>query len=361
MKKENRDKNGMIMQALYKSSQKMSILAIAIIAVLEVFMMIYSVINSEHYGIYLWRYRWLYIILFLLAVIYLGLDIYVKKDLDKRYMILNVINPIYCALFFAWSLAITYSDAFILRVADPVVFMTFSLMIPLSIYLYPQVYAAVVTIADIALLILFIKINGVSAVIINLFVFFIFQYALGISFQFLRLKLAERLVDEQIKAQIDVLTGCRNRRVYAEEMKKYSADSTPEDLIYVALDINGLKETNDTYGHDCGDKLLIGAAQCMELAFGNKGDIYRIGGDEFVIFMNAKSDEMDPILSRFDSLMKKWTEDNALRLSVSYGWVAAIEYPEKDITELSLIADKRMYKCKEEYYKQLGVDRKKPE
>ncbi len=361
MNREKTNKNGVILQALYRSSQKMSLLAIGIIVFLEVFMMIYSVIKTEHYGPYLWRYRCLYFILFLLAGIYIGLDLFIKKDLEKRYKILNVINPIYCALFFAWSLAITYSDAFILRVVDTAVFMTFSLMIPLSIFIYPQVYAIIVTIADIALLVLFIKINGVSAVIINLFVFFIFQYALGISFQFLRLKLAERLVDEQIKAQIDVLTGCRNRRVYAEEMKKYSAEGLAPDFIYVALDINGLKETNDKHGHDCGDKLLIGASQCMELAFGNKGEIYRIGGDEFVIFMNAESSDMDQIIPRYNSLMEKWTEDNALRLSVSTGWVAAAEFPDKDITELSLIADKRMYKCKEEYYKQIEFDRRKPE
>lgn len=361
MNRDKTGKNGLIMQALYRSSQKMSLLAIGIIAFLEVLMMVYSVINSEHYGPYLWRYRGLYFILFLLAVIYIGLDILVKKDLENRYKVLNVINPIYCALLFGWSLAITYSDAFILNVVDPVVFMTFSLMIPLSIYLYPQVYAMIVTIADIALLVLFVRINGLSAVIINLFVFFIFQYALGISFQFLRLKLAERLVDEQIKAQIDVLTGCKNRRVYAEKMKNYTAEGLAPDFIYVALDINGLKETNDTFGHDCGDKLLIGASQCMELAFGKVGEIFRIGGDEFVIFMNAQTGEMDKILPRYDSLMEKWTEDNALKLSVSYGWVASSEYPEKDITDLSLIADKRMYQCKEEYYKQIGVDRRKPE
>ncbi len=77
--------------------------------------------------------------------------------------------------------------------------------------------------------------------------------------------------------------------------------------------------------------------------------------------MNAESNDMDQIIPRYNSLMEKWTEDNALRLSVSTGWVAAAEFPDKDITELSLIADKRMYKCKEEYYKQIEFDRRKPE
>ena len=355
------NKDRRVLQAVYRSSQRISKIAISIIAFLEVMMIIYSFFNSEHYGEYLWRYRVLYIALLTIAIVYIFIDLFVKKDLENRYKLLNIINPIYSLLFFAWSLSITYSDAFILDTTDPVVFMTFSLMIPLSIYLHPLVYAAIVTLADIAFLVVFVRTNGISAVIINIFVFFIFQYALGISFQYLRLKLAERLVDEEIKARIDVLTGCRNRLVYEEDVKKYSEGTLPADFVYVSLDVNGLKETNDQHGHDCGDKLLIGAARSIEKSFGEKGTVYRIGGDEFVAMINAGPDEVKVLCDRHDSLMEKWSEDNSLNLSISRGCVSSEDYPGKEIGELSLIADKKMYEVKEEYYKQAGKDRRRPE
>lgn len=361
MNNSSDNKDGRVLQAVYRSSQRMSKIAISIMAFLEVMMIIYSFLNSEHYGEYLWRYRVLYIVLLIIAILYILIDLYVKKDLENRYKVLNILNPIYSLLFFAWSLSITYSDAFILNSTDPVVFMTFSLMIPLSIYLHPVIYAAIVTLADIALLVVFVRTNGISAVIINIFVFFIFQYALGISFQYLRLKLAERLVDEEIKARIDVLTGCRNRLVYEEDVRKKSDEPIPGDFVYVSLDVNGLKETNDSYGHDCGDKLLIGAAQSIEKTFGEKGTVYRIGGDEFVAMINAGQDEVKALCARHDSLMEKWSEDTGINLSISRGCVSYADYPGKTISDLSIIADKKMYEVKEEYYKQAGKDRRRPE
>ena len=361
MNSGNENKDRRVLQAVYRSSQRMSKIAISIIAFLEVMMIVYSFINSGHYGEYLWRYRCLYIALLSFALIYICVDLFVNKDLSNRYKVLNIVNPIYSLGFFAWALAITYSDAFILNATDPVVFMTFSLMIPLSIYLHPFIYAAIVTLADIAFLVVFVRTNGISAVIINIFVFFIFQYALGISFQYLRLKLAERLVDEEIKARIDVLTGCRNRLVYEEDVKKTSGEALPGDFVYISLDVNGLKDTNDSFGHDCGDKLLIGAARSIEGAFGEQGVVYRIGGDEFVAMINAGPDELRALCSRHDSLMERWSENNSLSLSISRGCVSSADYPGKDIGDLSLIADKKMYEVKKEYYEQAGKDRRRPE
>lgn len=83
-------------------------------------------------------------------------------------------------------------------------------------------------------------------------------------------------------AREDKLTGIGNRRAFDELLGEIerSADQY-EDVALAFLDLNGLKETNDTYGHSAGDELLIAAAQCIRDAFDGEGQFFRIGGDEF--------------------------------------------------------------------------------
>ena len=50
----------------------------------------------------------------------------------------------------------------------------------------------------------------------------------------------------------------------------------PKDLVFVSIDVNGLKKVNDSMGHQAGDELLIGAAACMKKCFGRWGKVYRI-------------------------------------------------------------------------------------
>lgn len=78
----------------------------------------------------------------------------------------------------------------------------------------------------------------------------------------------------------DELTKCFNRHAY--ETAIHSLDLHKE-WIYISMDINGLKHVNDSLGHAAGDELICAAADCMKSCFQNYGNVYRIGGDEFVI------------------------------------------------------------------------------
>ncbi|MBR5705734.1 MAG: diguanylate cyclase, partial [Deltaproteobacteria bacterium] len=62
-----------------------------------------------------------------------------------------------------------------------------------------------------------------------------------------------------------------------------SEGAPPEDLAVFSIDVNGLKTVNDSLGHDAGDELIRGAADCISAAFGQTGKCYRTGGDEFVV------------------------------------------------------------------------------
>ena len=269
--KHTPDRRRKILKGVYSSTWETSVIALAMVAVLEIIMLVYSTINRALFGEYVWKYRIFYILLLSMAVVYLVLYVFVKKDMDRRYVLLNVANP-FCALFFfAWSLAITLSDALKYNVIDPAVFMTFSLTVPLSFFLFPAVYAVIVIAADIVMLYATATISGALGPMINLTIFFLFQLVLGISYLRLKMRLAERIVQEEENAGIDVLTGFPNRRQYEDELKKLLSEPMPEDLVYIAIDMNGLKDVNDTYGHDVGDDLIVGAAHCIEQCFGKMG------------------------------------------------------------------------------------------
>jgi len=104
-------------------------------------------------------------------------------------------------------------------------------------------------------------------------------------------EVALMILEERRKAEYDVLTGLANRRIWEEEVKKFAAhtERTGEPLTIALIDIDNLKQTNDTLGHDIGDQLIIFVAEALK-ATGIRGSdtIARIGGDEFAcLFPNA--------------------------------------------------------------------------
>lgn len=352
------DKRKQVRMGLYSSSQGISVLALIIVAVFEVFMLGYTVINSGLYGPYITRYRLFYASLLVVAVVYIGLNQYAKKDIEHRYTLLAVANPICAVFFFAWALLITYSDSVVTKTVDPAVFMTFSMVVPLSFSLLPAVYAVIVILADALMLYLIISVTGAGAPIINIIVFFVFQFVLGIGFLRLKMKLSERIVQEEENARIDVMTGLSNRRVYEEDLKRIDEEPLPDDLHYVVIDINGLKDVNDSLGHETGDRLIIGAARCIEQCFRGQGRQYRIGGDEFVILLTAKREEVDQMISAVKKSAEEWSKDNGITLSISCGAAGASEHPDRGINEIAGEADEKMYEEKHRYYKSIGKERR---
>ena len=81
-------------------------------------------------------------------------------------------------------------------------------------------------------------------------------------------------------ARFDSLTGLLNRQVYYADMN----DGAHRIDYAVSIDLNDLKLINDNYGHDAGDTALKTVAGVLKRNVGKNGTLYRIGGDEFVIF-----------------------------------------------------------------------------
>ncbi|MEA5601697.1 sensor domain-containing diguanylate cyclase [Nostoc sp. UHCC 0252] len=95
----------------------------------------------------------------------------------------------------------------------------------------------------------------------------------------------------------DELTGLHNRRgffVMAEQQLKIA--HRMRLLCWVIfIDLDGLKQVNDTLGHDMGDALIVDAGRLLKQSFRNSDIVARLGGDEFIVFISSYFKDADSI------------------------------------------------------------------
>ena len=154
----------------------------------------------------------------------------------------------------------------------------------------------------------------------------------------------------------DELTRCLNRHAYEDRI---SSLDLREEWVYVSMDLNNLKRTNDSLGHAAGDELICAAAACMRESFSNYGDIYRIGGDEFVAILTRNTKEFPNIMEDFNRRTAQWHGKLVDSMTISWGYVFSSEKKWNNIYDIAKAADKRMYENKERYYLENEIDRRK--
>ena len=153
-----------------------------------------------------------------------------------------------------------------------------------------------------------------------------------------------------MKSSVDPLTGVFSRLAYHESLEQY-ASSVPADLTVFLMDINGLKGVNDALGHEAGDELICGAAQCITQAVGDRGKIFRIGGDEFVVLGQMTQAQAQEILAALQRIAAAWSGTKVMTLCISAGCAFAGDHPEFSVERLTKEADLAMYARKQEYYR----------
>lgn len=141
------------------------------------------------------------------------------------------------------------------------------------------------------------------------------------------------------------------------EKEKYMCTSNTE-WAYISLDLNGLKHANDSLGPSARDELICAASNCMKFAFASYGKIYRIGGDEFVVWIQYSVSNLDSILPGFYATIHEWHGKHLNSISVSYGVVKFSEQDFDSVQEISKFADERMYQNKKDYYTMSCNDRR---
>lgn len=123
------------------------------------------------------------------------------------------------------------------------------------------------------------------------------------------------------------------------------------------MDIDNLKDVNDSYGHSKGDKLIVYVANILREVFIENSFISRVGGDEFVILLKNISEEY--IKERLELLERKVLEKNKnvdIKIKVSKGYYFSKEFC-GDILNIIDKADFNMYidKKNKGYKKTRGI------
>lgn len=149
-------------------------------------------------------------------------------------------------------------------------------------------------------------------------------------------------------SETDGLTKLLNRRGLENRLKDiFKSDNS--NGVLIIFDLDNFKSVNDILGHPIGDEVLKIFSRCLTNSFRENDIISRIGGDEFVVFIN-KNMELDTLSKKLDGLLNNIRSDlnyyyKNYGLSTSIG----VAYRDNDINtyeELYEEADKGLYKAK---------------
>ncbi|MDF2871032.1 MAG: yegE [Anaerocolumna sp.] len=142
----------------------------------------------------------------------------------------------------------------------------------------------------------------------------------------------------------DKLTGLYNRRYFEQVVFQMDEPSNYPITIMIG-DVNGLKLTNDAFGHLAGDRLLVAAAASLRRSLKDKDILARWGGDEFIMLLpNTDMEEANSIIHDINHYSKKTFVDS-INLSIALGY--AVKYNDGyDMSAVMKQADDMMYKEK---------------
>lgn len=174
---------------------------------------------------------------------------------------------------------------------------------------------------------------------------------LGKAFNIMVEELDEQRHELQSLANKDTLTQLPNRRQFEEHLAIVinGAKRNNQSIAVMYIDLDQFKDTNDSFGHPAGDKLIRGVSTRLQNTIRQSDLVARLGGDEFAIILNPHKNKKDTefvakkILSE---LNKPFLIEN--QQIFSGGSIGISIFPEHgdNLTELVKNADAAMYKAK---------------
>ncbi len=159
----------------------------------------------------------------------------------------------------------------------------------------------------------------------------------------------QTLKADEALAQFDEMTGLMNKLAITEYAKMMTRQYPRKFFYFVLMDIDHFKTVNDTFGHMCGDEVIISVAHTIRECVGELGVVGRIGGDEFMIVLEEVDNK--PQARKVLANIRETVEDRfknykgAMNITVSIG---AAFYPDyaADYDELFKLTDKMLYRAK---------------
>ena len=163
----------------------------------------------------------------------------------------------------------------------------------------------------------------------------------------------EKTEELSYKAHHDELTGLKNRSMVNDDLEYalQHAKRTHSKVAIYFIDLNKFKDINDTLGHDVGDEVLIKTSQLLVKAVRRRDDVYRLGGDEFLIIGQEIAQDSgvkrlsSKLLEQFSAPVIIGTEPMEISLSIGVS-----VYPDHATNgeELIKFSDIAMYEAKKE-------------
>lgn len=160
---------------------------------------------------------------------------------------------------------------------------------------------------------------------------------------FLASELSNHLLMDRLRemSQTDALTGLGNRTAMIHRMESIEDGS----FGVVNIDLNGLKAVNDTQGHDAGDRMLNQAAEILRKIYYEQ-DIYRTGGDEFIILIDSIPEES--FRRKKERLRMGLEKHQDISMAIGACWSDGTT----DVATAFRRADEEMYEDKRSFYEQ---------
>ncbi len=156
------------------------------------------------------------------------------------------------------------------------------------------------------------------------------------------------LEDARLESITDPLTQLYNRLGGERLVQKAMAETRAEkNQVMILMDLDNFKKVNDSFGHPMGDWVLREAAQRLRKCFRAEDIIYRLGGDEYVVFLKSipHKDDIHPVLNRLVKEMQIACEKNGETLLVTASVGATISQGQP-YEELYKQADIALYHAK---------------
>lgn len=292
------------------------------------------------------EFRWLYLAGALLSALCAACA---HGLLPRHPALLNVIVMAFIAVVFLFGIAL---GTFCGPDKQSVTFIVLLLTVPLLFILRPlhMIIHLTAFVAVFVAAVLAIKQGEVLLLdVVNTVVFAIISAI--VSTYMMNVKCERYLFEQEVVrlSETDLLTGLRSRNAYEQQLAAYPG-MCRTSLGCVFVDVNGLHELNNTQGHEADDALLRFVAQQLLGQFDAR-HIYRIGGDEYVVFAPDMGKEE---LVRRISAVALAAEAQGYHISVG---IRSQRVGEIRMDELIRDAEKRMYADKAAYYARQGAGR----
>lgn len=175
---------------------------------------------------------------------------------------------------------------------------------------------------------------------------FLFSILFALEIRYMQKRMEQENLELEELAMFDPLTHLMNRRSMNNALHQAVSEAAAErkPFCLIMADIDDFKKINDTYGHDCGDEVLIIISNIISNNVRENDCVCRWGGEEILILLQADVDIAKRVAERVREEIadrKKWYRDADIRVTITLG---IAEFQDGlNIRSLIDLADRNLY------------------